>query len=223
MAVRLNPLSQQEQAEGSKQKSEQLLYQILPREIANRLNEAEKDISFTVTVGRLMFIDIQKFSAHASTLSPQEIMSNLSLIFSSFDGLLPTYPLTTKITLIGDVYMCAAGLFALDEAPRNPTDQMARFAAEAIQALDQINVKLATNLSVRVGVNTGGPIVAGVLGTDEPVFDIIRDAITVAARLQSSCLPKCIQVSQERHDVLKDMDYVIEIFLKGKYRTDQPS
>jgi class 3 adenylate cyclase len=69
-------------------------------------------------------------------------------------------------------------------------------------------------------VNTGGPIIAGVLGTDKPVFDIIGDPINIAARLQSTCLPNRVQISEDTYNLLKDLDFTIEprgeIFLKGK-------
>jgi class 3 adenylate cyclase len=213
-------MQQQEEAEAAKAKSEDLLYQILPRDIVNRLNQGEKDVSFVVNSATLMFIDIQKFSEYAAHLSPQEIMGNLSLIFCGFDNLLPKYPLITKIKLIGDVYMCGAGLFSPNEEPKNHAEQMVRFALDALQVLDETNVKLDSNLSVRIGVNTGGPIIAGVLGTDKPVFDIIGDPINIAARLQSTCLPNRVQVSEDTYNLVKEMDFQIEprgeIMLKGK-------
>jgi class 3 adenylate cyclase len=167
-----------------------------------------------------MFIDIQKFSAYAANLTPQEIMGNLSLIFGGFDGLLPNYPLITKIKLIGDVYMCAAGLFAPNEPPAAHAEQMVRFALEALHALDSTNVQLGANLAVRIGVNTGGPIIAGVLGTDKPVFDIIGDPINIAARLQSTCIAGRVQISEDTYALIKELGFQIEprgeIFLKGK-------
>jgi class 3 adenylate cyclase len=167
-----------------------------------------------------MFIDIQKFSAYAANLTPQEIMGNLSLIFCGFDSLLPKYPLITKIKLIGDVYMCGAGLFNLEEEPVNHAEQTVKFALDAIASLEDTNVKLDASLAVRIGVNTGGPIIAGVLGTDKPVFDIIGDPINIAARLQSTCVPNRVQISEDTYNLLKDMEFQIEprgeIFLKGK-------
>jgi PAS domain S-box-containing protein len=213
-------IQQQQAAETAKTASEKLLYEILPRDIVNRLNQEETDISFVVNSATLMFIDIQKFSAYALDLSPQEIMGNLSLIFAGFDNLLPKYPLLTKIKLIGDVYMCAAGLFAkVDEAEKH-AEQMVRFALEALRSLDEANAKLQANLAVRIGVNTGGPIIAGVLGTDKPVFDIIGDPINIAARLQSTCIPGKVQISEDTFSLIKDHGFAIEprgdVFLKGK-------
>jgi class 3 adenylate cyclase len=167
-----------------------------------------------------MFMDIQKFSDYAASLTPQEIMGNLSQIFGGFDALLPKYPLLTKIKLIGDVYMVGSGLFTPGEDPKNHAEQTLRFALEALQALDEINVKLDSNLSIRIGINTGGPIIAGVLGTDKPVFDIIGDPINIAARLQSTDIAGRVQISEGTYELLKDMDFQIEprgeIWLKGK-------
>jgi class 3 adenylate cyclase len=213
-------MKQQEEAEEAKAKSEKLLYEILPRDIVNRLNQGEKDITFVVESATIMFIDIQKFSDYATNLSPQEIMGNLSQIFNGFDSLLPKYPLLTKIKLIGDVYMCGAGLFTPDEEPKNHCEQMIRFALECLTALDEVNVKLDSNLTVRIGINTGGPVIAGVLGTDKPVFDIIGDPINIAARLQSTSIPNRIQISESSYELMKNLDFQIEprgeIWLKGK-------
>jgi PAS domain S-box-containing protein len=213
-------LEQQQEAEEAKAKSEHLLYQILPRGIVNKLNQGEKDISFVVDSATLLFIDIQKFSEYAANLTPQEIMGNLSLIFCGFDDLLPKYPLITKIKLIGDVYMCGAGLFSPNVDPKVHAEQMVRFALDALQVIEETNLKLDSNLSVRIGINTGGPIIAGVLGTDKPVFDIIGDPINIAARLQSTCIPNKVQISEGTYELVKDMDFLIEargeVWLKGK-------
>jgi class 3 adenylate cyclase len=126
----------------------------------------------------------------------------------------------TKIKLIGDVYMCGAGLFSRDSDPVTHAEQMTRFALDCLQALEEVNVKLDTNLTVRIGINTGGPIIAGVLGSDKPVFDIIGDPINIAARLQSTSLPNRVQISEDTYELLKGLDFMIEprgeVFLKGK-------
>ncbi|OHT16587.1 Adenylate and Guanylate cyclase catalytic domain containing protein [Tritrichomonas foetus] len=213
-------IHQQQEAEQAKKQSESLLYQILPRDIVVRLNQGEKDISFIVPSSTICFIDIVKFSDYAASLTPQEIMGNLSLIFAEFDESISKYDLLIKIKLIGDVYMCAGGLFTPDEPPSSHAEQMLHFALDAVQILEETNVKLNAVLNVRIGVNTGGPLIAGVLGTDRPTFDIIGDPINVASRLQSTDVPGRVQISQGTYDLVHNMDFSIEprgeIFLKGK-------
>ncbi|OHT07782.1 Adenylate and Guanylate cyclase catalytic domain containing protein [Tritrichomonas foetus] len=213
-------LQQQEEAEKAKKQSESLLYQILPRDIVIRLNQGEKDISFTVPSSTIMFVDVVKFSEYAATLTPQEIMGNLSLMFSGFDESIAKFELLIKIKLIGDVYMCAGGLFTPDEPPQAHAEQMVKFGIECLSVLEDTNVKLNAVLNVRIGVNTGGPLIAGVLGTDKPIFDIIGDPINIASRLQSTDIPGRIQISEGTYELIKDLDFQVEqrgeVFLKGK-------
>jgi PAS domain S-box-containing protein len=213
-------LQQQEEAEAAKKQSETLLFQILPRDIVTRLNAGEKDISFSIESATVMFIDIVKFSEYAANLTPQEIMGNLSEIFAGFDESCARFSLLIKIKLIGDVYMCAGGLFAPDSPPAMHAEQMVRFAVEALQVIDSVNDRFGAALAIRIGINTGGPILAGILGTDRPTFDIIGDAINVAARLQSTDVPGKVQISESTQALVMGLDFTIEprgeIELKGK-------
>jgi len=210
------------EAEESKQQSESLLYQILPRDIVLRINRGEKEISFSIASASVVFIEIMKIQEFLSTLSPSEVMGTLSHVFSTFDEILKKYKSITKIKLIGDVYMAASGLFS-ELSHKESSEELVKFGIDAISEMDDINIKLNTNLSVRIGINSGGPILAGVLGTDKPLFDIIGDPINVASRLESTSLPGRIQISQETYDLISDSGFDIEkrgeVFLKGKGQT----
>ncbi|KAH0788115.1 Adenylate and Guanylate cyclase catalytic domain containing protein [Histomonas meleagridis] len=210
----------QKDIEEAKKKAEKLLYQILPRDIVNRINQGETEISFSVPIATITFIDIVKFSEYSATLSAKQIMTNLGMVFKSFDSLLTKYKTIIKIKLIGDVYMAAAGLFNQNLSSDVPASEMVSFAIDVLHVLDEINHGLESNLQVRIGINTGGPLIAGVLGIDKPLFDIIGDPINVASRLQSNSLPNHIQISQATCDLIKNKGFVIEergkIQLKGK-------
>ena len=214
-------IKQQQEVEQAKASSEKLLFQILPRDIVVKLNSGEKDISFTVPSASIIFIDIVKFSEYTASLSPQEIMGNLSLVFATFDSLILKYQQMMKIKLIGDVYMAAGGIFApQDQDPKLHAEEVVRFGIDCQHELEEVNIKLNASLSVRIGINTGGPIIAGVLGTDRPVFDIIGDPINIASRLQSTDIPGRVQISQATKDCINDLDFQIdvrgEVYLKGK-------
>ena len=214
-------MQQQKEAEAAKAQSENLLFQILPRDIVARLNSGEKDISFTVQSASIIFTDVVKFSEYASGLSPQEIMGSLSTMFAAFDVSAKKYDLITKIKLIGDIYMAAAGLFADENVtPKDHASQIIYFGLDCLVELEEVNIKLNANLQLRVGANTGGPLLAGVLGTDKPVFDIIGDPINVAARLQTTDVPGKIQIPKSTYDLICEEDFKIEergeVFLKGK-------
>ena len=207
-------------AEAAKKKSESLLFEMLPRDIVMRLNEGDKEIHFAVESASIMFIDIVRFSEFSSSLTAPEIMGCLSEVFASYDSLLQQYPLLTKIKVIGDVYMVASGLFSPNTPHQKHAEQIIKFGIEVLQQLESFNIQNHSNLSVRIGINSGGPIIAGIISTDKPVFDIIGDAINVAARIQSNSLPGKVQISQATYDLVSTLDFEFEergeIMLKGK-------
>jgi class 3 adenylate cyclase len=205
--------------QAAKERSEELLYHILPRNIVNSLDQGEKDISFFVPSATVIFINIVKFSEHSQAHSPMKIMGNLSTIFFRFDSICEKFDTITKIKLIGDIYMAAGGIFNEEGNFSLHAQQVVQFGLECIAALEELNQILNANLQVRVGVNTG-PLIAGVLGIDKPTFDIIGDAINVASRLQSTDIPGNVQISEITYELIKEMKWNIEerdeIVLKGK-------
>ena len=211
---------QQHEAQIAKSISEKLLYQILPRDIVNKINIGEKDICFSVSQSSIVFIDIVKFSDYSSNSSPSKIMETLTLIFSTFDRLSSKYPLITKIKLIGDIYMAGSGLFSNDSSSTLHAEQLVRFCLDVLSAMDDINTQLCTSLLLRIGINSGGPIICGVFGTDKPVFDIIGDPINIASRLQSTAIPGTIHISESTYECIKHLNIDVErrgeTQLKGK-------
>jgi PAS domain S-box-containing protein len=211
--------TQQLESQKAKAQSEMLLYSILPRSIVQRLAAGEKDVTFAVQTASIMFIDIIKFSEFSSSLSPAQIMGTLASFFGAFDSRITKWTTVTKIKLIGDVYMCAAGLFDNCD-PEVSATEVVLYAIECLQCIEDQNTKMDINLSVRIGINTGGPIIAGVLGSDSPAFDIIGDAINIASRLQSTSLPDTVQISQATHDYTVKLNLPLKrrenVMLKGK-------
>jgi PAS domain S-box-containing protein len=206
------------ESQKAKEKSERLLYAIIPRSIAARIS-AGTDPTFVVPIASIMFLDIVKFSEFSKNLTPEQIMGTLASIFESFDVRIARWGLITKIKLIGDVYMCAAGLFD-DARPSAAAEEIVLYALECLQCLDDQNMKMDIALSVRIGINTGGPIIAGVLGNENRVFDIIGDAINVASRLQSTSMPNTIQMSSATHELIAKRALPVlkrdNVILKGK-------
>jgi hypothetical protein len=105
---------QKQQIEEAKQISEDILLQILPRDIISRLNQGEKDISFSVPQASIIFIDIVQFSNYMALLTPDQLMFNLSQIFTTYDHILNQYSLLTKIKIMGNIYMTVGNLFNPD-------------------------------------------------------------------------------------------------------------
>jgi class 3 adenylate cyclase len=129
-------------------------------------------------------------------------MGPLNRMLLDFDRFIKQCDRLTKVKCIGDCYMCAGGLFDEVNQPHIRAQQMISFGIDMIRALQLLNIDLSETLTRRVGVNTGGPIVAGVLGISKPTFDILRPPICLAAPMEHHGVPMCVRIPQHCHDTV---------------------
>lgn len=190
--------------EEEKERSEQLLLNILPASIATELkaNGFTKANHFEeVTV---CFADFVGFTTIAGVTDPQKLLSELNMCFTAFDDIIAKYKLE-KIKTIGDCYMFAGGL--PEEGKGNQIVEMINAAQDIQTWLDHWNIdRVESGLSrmdVRIGIHMG-PVAAGVIGNKKFAYDIWGDTVNMAARLEQSSERGRINISGETYEKVKD-------------------
>jgi len=195
-------ISDRKQAEAElyleKQKSEQLLLNILPQPIVEQLRDNPDVIAEQFNDVTILFADLVGFTPLAARLNPIELVKLLNHIFSRFDQLVDQLGLE-KIKTIGDAYMVAAGL----PIPRaDHAEAIAQMALAMQAAMKRFQVELGEDIQIRIGINTG-TVVAGVIGTKKFIYDLWGDAVNIASRMESSGEKGCIQVTEATYQRLK--------------------
>ncbi len=197
-------------------RSDELLLNVLPPPIAERLKHGERPIADGHAEVTVLFADVCGFTPMSERLTPAELVQLLNRVFTEFDRLAARHGLE-KVKTIGDAYMLAAGL-------PDPHPHSARAAAE--MALDMRRVARAVRgpdgrpLAMRIGLHTG-PVVAGVIGLKKFAYDLWGDTVNTASRMESHGPPGSIQVSEATYRHLEG-EYVFEarglVEVKGKGR-----
>ncbi|EFC43238.1 predicted protein [Naegleria gruberi] len=202
-----------------KKKSENLLLNILPVAVANRLKAGETTISEKFDDVTCLFSDMVGFTSRSSYCSPTELVQMLNYIVNGFDALCDIYKLE-KIKTIGDAYFVAGGLY-LDAKESDHPERTLNFAIDMFKVLKDYNESTgnlySNQLNIRVGIHTGS-VVAGVIGTKKFAFDLWGDAVNTASRMESTSLPGRIQISRSTYERVHDLyDYEPrEVEVKGK-------
>jgi class 3 adenylate cyclase len=203
-----------------KGKSDTLLSSILPPKLVPRVQDGEKNISFSVQSATILFLDIVSFTPWCSALPAARVMLTLNMLFREFDALIAGHGETmTRVKCIGDCYMAAGGIFMEVNQPAVHAKEVVEFGLDTIAALEQVNAEINEKLQVRVGINTGGPIVAGVLGTAKPTFEIIVPAINMAQQMEHHGVPMKVHISRPVYEYIYGASFVVsergEIQLKN--------
>ena len=186
------------------QKAQDLLLNILPREIAAILKNEKRTIADQFEGASILFADLVGFTPLTAELAPVEMVNLLNEIFSAFDTLVEKDDLE-KIRTIGDNYMVASGV------PRPRPDHaqaLARLALEMRAYLENRPAYNGKRIEFRIGINSG-PVVGGVIGRRKFVYDLWGDAVNIASRMESQGLPGRIQITDATHALIKD-EFVCE-------------
>lgn len=200
-------------------RSEQLLLNVLPSPIGERLKRGEAPIADTFPEVTILFTDLVGFTELSGRLPAAELVEILNEVFSEFDTLALAHGVE-KIKTIGDAYLAVAGI----PVPRE--DHAAAIAELAIDML-RVQQRLAERrklpLEMRIGINSG-PVVAGVIGKHKFTYDLWGDAVNIASRMESHGVAGRIQISESTHRRLGDRYAteergVIDVKGKGPTRT----
>lgn len=201
------------------QRTENLLLNILPRSIAERLITNHGTIADDFDHASVLFADLVGFTTLASTISASETVNLLNEIFSDFDFLVERRGLE-KIKTIGDAYMVAGGV------PTESTghlEQVLLLAQEMLEVVEAHNEEHHHSLKLRIGVAVG-PLTAGVIGSKKFSYDVWGDTVNLASRMESAGVPGRIQVTPAVAERMRDLFSFesrgpVEIKGKGQMRT----
>jgi class 3 adenylate cyclase len=185
--------------EKEKNRSEELLLNILPEETAEELKNDGKVMAKRIDSVTVLFTDFKSFTAISENISPEKLVESIDFYFKEFDRITTKYGLE-KIKTIGDSYMCAGGLPIQNKT--HPTDVI--LAAKEMMAF--VNQELSNDLmhfEMRIGIHTG-PIVAGIVGIKKWQYDIWGDTVNIASRMETNSVEGKINLSETTYELIKD-------------------
>ena len=186
-----------------KNRSEDLLLNILPSEVAEELKQTGHCKAKTYSMVTVMFTDFKDFTRVSEMVSAEQMVDELNFCFSSFDTILQNHKVE-KIKTVGDAYMCASGLPALNHS--HAFDLVTAAIEIRNFMLNRKKEKEAKGeipLEIRIGIHTG-PVVAGIVGIKKFSYDIWGDTVNLAARMESSGEAGKVNISGTTYEHVKD-------------------
>ncbi|MEM9849340.1 MAG: adenylate/guanylate cyclase domain-containing protein, partial [Bacteroidota bacterium] len=190
-------------AEHERQKSDDLLLNILPEPTAIELKEKGSATPKKYDLATVIFTDFSGFTSISEQLSPEHLIDELSTCFSAFDDIIERHGLE-KIKTLGDGYMCAGGV------PIPDRDNPVRSVRAALEMLAFMEKNIARKKSegipywqMRVGIHSG-ELVAGVVGSKKFAYDVWGDTVNIASRMESNGVSGKINISKTTYELIKD-------------------
>jgi len=185
--------------EDEKRRSDALLLNILPAEIAGRLKAQEEPLADHHESVSVLFADLAGFTDISRKMSANELVTLLNDLFSRFDKLVAEHG-AEKIKTIGDAYMVATGLKG---SVADHAEKIADLALDMQRVFGEFRADNNVDLKLRIGVHSGA-VIAGVIGKQKFSYDLWGNTVNVASRMESEGVPDQIQISAETWQLLSD-------------------
>lgn len=182
-----------------KRKSDELLLNILPQEVAEELKEKGTTSAQLHDEVSVLFTDFVNFTANAEKTGVQELIEELNECFTAFDQIMERHGLE-KIKTIGDAYLAVSGLPAAH--PQHARNAVLA-AKDILDFVATRRARKSTALDIRIGINSG-PVVAGIVGVRKFAFDIWGDTVNTAARMEQNSQPGRINISAATYELIKN-------------------
>ncbi|XP_034438312.1 atrial natriuretic peptide receptor 2-like isoform X1 [Hippoglossus hippoglossus] len=202
-----------------KQRTDQLLYSMLPKPVADDLRQGRTAEAQTFSNATVYFSDIVGFTQLSGSSTPYQVVDFLNQLYTTFDDIIDNYDVY-KVETIGDAYMVVSGV--PQENGINHAGEIASMALDLVSVCHNFKIphKPDTQLKIRAGIHSG-PVVAGVVGTKMPRYCLFGDTVNTASRMESTSEALKIQVSGATADLLHTLKgYVLTcrgtLDVKGK-------
>jgi class 3 adenylate cyclase/streptogramin lyase len=187
-----------------KERSEELLLNILPEEVAEELKENGRAAAHRHEHCTVLFSDFKGFTTFSTAMDSDTLVGELHHYFGLFDALCDRLGLE-KIKTIGDAYMCAAGIPQPNKAHALDAVLMAFGMVDAVERSNaERRAKGLQEWPIRIGLHTG-PLIAGVVGTRKFAYDIWGDTVNLASRMESNGEAGMVNISGPLYAQLIDL------------------
>lgn len=196
-------VEEKKEADRQRERSDSLLLNILPAEIAEELKEKGSSDAKEFDLVTILFTDFKGFTQASEKLTAKELVEEIDTCFKFFDSICGKYNVE-KIKTIGDAYMAAGGLpVPFEGSVKNSILAALEMSEFIIERKLQKEREGKIPFEMRLGLHTG-PVVAGIVGIKKFAYDIWGDTVNTASRMESSGAPGQINISQVTYEIVKD-------------------
>ncbi len=176
------------QIEGERARFDELLHVIMPHEIVEELQETGMVKPRLYPDVAVLFADVVDFTPYCNSHSPEEIFINLQLMAEAYESIAMQHGLL-KIKTMGDAFLATAGMLT---AVENPVERCVRCGLEMLPVAQE----LPAQWNVRIGVHVG-PVMAGVVGRRQYLFDVWGNTVNTAQRVESHGAINALNLSRQ--------------------------
>ncbi|EAX88312.1 Adenylate and Guanylate cyclase catalytic domain containing protein [Trichomonas vaginalis G3] len=193
-----------------KSKIEQMIYSLVPRQIAVSLVSGKRDLTFEVKNATILVASAVNFTDTTSGMQAKQSVNVLNIFLKEFDSELGSFPTLTKLHAFGEHYIVGSGFFEGDGTPEQVAQNVVNFGKKMIQLAQMVSNVNSHRLRFRIGIHSGGPLLCAVLDNGAPTFEVIGPTMKTAHTIERLGKVDNVNLSQETVDLLSNSGFTVQ-------------
>jgi PAS domain-containing protein/class 3 adenylate cyclase len=181
---------------------ESMLEAITPQAVLRQLEDGADSVAFAVQSSSIGFIRVISKSFEFVLQEFADQVQFYRDVFEEFDRLREPFKLLAKVRTVRNIYVFAGGLLSSVNKPDKHAEEATRFCLALIERAPQIEAKAGFGVEFTIGLNTAGPLVAGVASLSHPIFQLIGPAFEIAEQLMKTAIPMQIHVTRAVYELI---------------------
>ncbi|OHT17637.1 hypothetical protein TRFO_00909 [Tritrichomonas foetus] len=194
-------MQRREKMQNEQAKMKSMLEKVMPLPIVEALQNGANSISFSVQSLSVASVKIET-DPFCEEDGVDAQFRFYHQVFQIFDEQMKGFALLNKVRTMLNVYSYAGGLFATQNKPEKHAEEATRFALTLLTIQPQIEEKMKRRVSMTIGLNSGGPVVAGLLSINRPSFQLIGNVLKTSLFLVTSGMPGQVHISRNAYELI---------------------
>ncbi len=186
--LRDNEVAHLAEIERARSRADELLHAILPAGAVAELKATDRVEPRRHDDVVVLFCDIVGFTSYCDHNTPERVVTELQELVARFENLVDGHGME-KIKTVGDAFLATAGLLREVESP-------VEAAVRCGLAMTAAAREVEPHWDVRVGLHVG-PVVAGIVGSRQFLFDLWGDTVNLAARITDEASAGALCLSED--------------------------
>ena len=179
-----------------------MLLRVLPPAIVDEIQQGSETISFAVQSASVACVRVRIIDAAHSDDNLGWRFTFFNQVFKIFDEYLKDYEQLSRVRTFSDTYIYAGGVFGAVNKPDKHAEEATRLALQLIKELPSIQEKTGQKIELVIGLNTGGPLVAGVVSLNRPFFQLIGPASELADQMKETGVPNKLHITRSVYELI---------------------
>lgn len=197
-----------------------MLNKVMPEQISHHLQEGAESISFTVQSATIGCIRIWSDDFNECS-NQQEIFDFYYKVFNKFDEVISRFTWLTKVRTFTRTYEFAGGLLTSVNKPEKHAEESISFCLKLLEIKEELEQSIGHKIDISSGLNTGGPLVGGILNINRPNFQLLGNDVEIAQQLKSRAKPSEIQITRSVYELIYAYNFNVQEITEIKFR-DKP-